>query len=166
VKLTRKDAEFEWGPDQEQAQANLIKAVLESPALRPLDYKSPSPVILAVDTSYIAVGYFLAQCDEENPRVRFYNRFGSITLNDCKARFSQPKLEIYGLYCAFKTLRMYLIGIRNLVVEVDASHIKGMLQNLDILPSASINRWIVSILTFHFHLVHVPGTSHGPNGLS
>jgi hypothetical protein len=140
VKLTQKDAEFEWGPDQEQAQADLIKAILESPALRPLDYKSPSPVILAVDTSYIAVGYFLVQCNEENPRVRFYNWFGSITLNDCEARFSQPKLEIYGLYRAFKTLRMYLIGIRNLGVEVDASHIKGMLQNPDILPSASINR--------------------------
>jgi hypothetical protein len=41
-----------------------------------------------------------------------------------------------------------------------------MLQNPDISPSASINRWIVSILTFHFELVHVPGTHHGPDGLS
>ncbi|KZT18094.1 hypothetical protein NEOLEDRAFT_1184578 [Neolentinus lepideus HHB14362 ss-1] len=41
-----------------------------------------------------------------------------------------------------------------------------MLQNPDIVPSASINRWIVSILTFHFKLVHVPGVKHGPDGLS
>ena len=166
VKLTRKGADFEWGPDQEAAQKDLVDAVLSSPALRPLDYESIAPIILAVDTSYIAVGYFLAQCDEKNPRVRYYNRFGSITLNDREARFSQPKLEIYGLFRAFKALRLYIIGVRNLVVEVDASHIKGMLQNPDILPSASINRWIVAILTFHFHLVHVPGSSHGPDGLS
>jgi hypothetical protein len=41
-----------------------------------------------------------------------------------------------------------------------------MLSNPDIAPSASINRWIVSILTFHFTLVHVAGTHHGPDRLS
>jgi hypothetical protein len=41
-----------------------------------------------------------------------------------------------------------------------------MLSNPDISPSASINQWIVAILTFHFDLVHVPGMHHGPNGLS
>ena len=41
-----------------------------------------------------------------------------------------------------------------------------MLQNPDISPSASMNRWILTILMFHFDLVHVPGTNHTPNGLS
>ena len=41
-----------------------------------------------------------------------------------------------------------------------------MLNNPDIMPSASVNRWIVSILTFHFELRHVPGKQHGPDGLS
>ena len=41
-----------------------------------------------------------------------------------------------------------------------------MLSNPDIAPSASINRWILSILMFHFTLVHVPGSHHGPDGLS
>ena len=41
-----------------------------------------------------------------------------------------------------------------------------MLQNPDIAPSASVNRWILAILSFHFELVHVPGTHHGPDGLS
>jgi hypothetical protein len=45
-------------------------------------------------------------------------------------------------------------------------YIKGMLSNPDISPSASINRWIVAILTFHFDLVHIPGTHHGPDRLS
>jgi len=40
-----------------------------------------------------------------------------------------------------------------------------MLSNPDIQPSASINCWILSILTFHFTLVHVKGTLHGPDGL-
>ena len=41
-----------------------------------------------------------------------------------------------------------------------------MLANPDIAPSATINRWILGILMFHFTLVHVPGTHHGPDGLS
>ena len=61
---------------------------------------------------------------------------------------------------------MYLIGVRNLIVEVDARYIKGMLSNPDITPLASVNHWIVSILLFHFTLVHVPGTQHRPDGLS
>jgi hypothetical protein len=33
-----------------------------------------------------------------------------------------------------------------------------MLSNPDISPSTSINWWIVTILTFHFDLVHITGT--------
>ena len=51
-------------------------------------------------------------------------------------------------------------------MEVDARYIKGMLANPNLTPSASMNRWIVSILLFHFTLIHVPSTRHGPNGLS
>jgi hypothetical protein len=166
VKLTRKDAPFEFGEDQINAQTDLIAALLDSQALRAIDYKSDAPVILAVDTSHIAVGFHLCQCDPDDPRRRHYARFGSITLNDREAKFSQPKLELYGLYRSLSALRLYLIGVRNLIIEVDARYIKGMLANPDIAPSASVNRWIFSILSFHFELVHVPGTNHGPDGLS
>jgi hypothetical protein len=164
--LTKKAVPFVYGPEQIAVQEKLKKALLESPALRPINYRSPAPVILAVDTSYIAIGFFLCQCDEDNPCIRYYNHFESITLNDREARFSQAKLEIYSLYRALRKLALYLIGVRNLIVEMDARYVKGMLQNPDIAPSASINCWILSILTFHFELVHVPGTMHGPDGLS
>src|SRR5713101_5252498 len=130
------------------------------------DYNTDSPIILSVDTSYIAIGHILGQCDSENPKIRYFTRFGSITLNEREARFSQPKLKLYGLYCAVRALKLYLIGCRNLIIEVNAQYIKGMLANPDIAPSTSINRWIISILVFHFTLVHVPGSFHGPDGLS
>ena len=166
VKLTRKDIPWEWSEEQIRAMGDLRDAVINSPALKPLDYESDSPVILAVDTSYIAVGYFLCHCSPEDVKRRNYSRFGSITLNEREARFSQAKLEIYGLFRALRATRLWIIGVRKLVVETDARYIKGMLANPDIQPSASINRWILSILTFHFELVHVKGTFHGPDGLS
>jgi RNase H-like domain found in reverse transcriptase len=139
VKLTRKGTLWEFGPKQIDAMIDLKDALIKSPALRPVDYHSGTAVILSVDTSYIAVGYLLSQCDTKNPRLRYYARFGSITLNDRESRFSQPKLELYGLFRSLRALKLYLIGVRNLVVEVDAKYIKGMLQNPDIAPSASIN---------------------------
>jgi hypothetical protein len=166
VKLTRKGVEWEFGQDQLDAMKDLKDALLSSPALRPIDYNSDSPVILSVDTSSIAIGIILAQCDPTDTKRRFIAKFGSITLNEQEARYSQPKLELYGLYRALRSLKLYLLGVRNLIVEVDAKFIKGMLDNPDLAPSASINRWILGILMFHFTLVHVPGTHHGPDGLS
>ena len=78
---------------------DLKDALLKSPALQLIDYKSEAPVILSVDTSRIAVGYLLAQCDLKNPWLRYYAKFSLITLNDQEACFSQAKLELYGLYC-------------------------------------------------------------------
>ena len=118
--LMRKDAPFVFGLEQISAQ-DVLKTVLpSSPALRPINYASDSPVILGVNTSLIAVRYLLCQCNADNPHIHRYARFGSITLNDHELRFSQPKLELYGLFHALQSLKMYLIGIRNLIVEVDA----------------------------------------------
>ncbi|THH06591.1 hypothetical protein EW146_g9566 [Bondarzewia mesenterica] len=69
-------------------------------------------------------------------------------------------------FCALCSLKLYLISIHNLIIEVDARYIKGMLANPDLEPSTSINHWILSILTFHFTLIHIPGTLHTPDGLS
>jgi hypothetical protein len=166
VNLTHKEVPFEFGPTQVAAQADLKEALLNLPALRPIDYNSDSPVILAVDTSHIAVGFYLCQADLNLPKKCYFARFGSLPLNDRERCFSQPKLELYGLYRALQAYKMFLVGIRNLIVKVDARYIKGMLNNPDIAPSASVNRWIVSILTFHFELRHVPGKYHGSDGLS
>ena len=68
---------------------------------------------------------------------------------------------------ALRAFRVFIVGLKNLTVEVDAKYIKGMLNNPDIQPNATINRWIAAILTFDFKLVHVPAAKHtGADGLS
>ena len=87
--------------------------------------------------------------------------------DDRESCYSQAKIEIYGLWHALQAYRLYIIGIKNLHVEIDASYIKGMLNNPDIQPGAAVNRWIVGIKLFHFDLIHVPGKLHNaPDGLS
>src|SRR5437588_2983548 len=93
--------------------------------------------------------------------------FGLITLNEVESRYSQAKLELYGLFRALRAVRVWIFGVPKLTIEVDAKYIKGMINNPDLQPNASINRWIAGILLFDFELVHVPGDRHtGADGLS
>ena len=133
--------------------------------LQPINYSSNSPVILTVDTSSIAVGFYLCQTNPENPQKHYFAHFRSISLNEREQHFSQPKLELYGLFRTLRTYKIYIIGVWNLIIEVDARYIHGMLNNPNTALSASVNHWIVSILTFHFELCHVPGKIHGSDGL-
>ncbi|THH10409.1 hypothetical protein EW146_g8383 [Bondarzewia mesenterica] len=80
-----KEEPFHFGPDQIAAQENLKAALLASPILRLIDYSSKAPVILAVNTSHIAVSFYLCQCNPDNFKICYYTHFGSITLNDCEA---------------------------------------------------------------------------------
>jgi len=63
-------------------------------------------------------------------------------------------------------LKIHIIGVQKLVVKVNCCSIKGMLENPDLAPNASMNCWIIAIRMFHFELVHVPGILHGLDGLS
>jgi len=65
-----------------------------------------------------------------------------------------------------KDCRIWIIGVKNLLIEVDAKYIKSMINNPDIQPNAAINYWILAILLFDFQLCHVPGHAHGLDGLS
>jgi hypothetical protein len=128
-------------------QEDLKTALRESPELCAINYTSSASIILAINASYIAISFQLCQCDVTTLSQCYYNQFCSITLNGRESKYSQPKLEIYGLYHALYALCLYLIGVQNLAVEVDVRYINWMLSNPDISPTTSIDWWIVAILT-------------------
>jgi RNase H-like domain found in reverse transcriptase len=96
VNLTRKDVPFEFGEEEEESMERLRTAIITSPALRPIDYTSDRPIILAVNSCPIAVGFILSQIGSDGKR--YPNCFGSITFNERESRYSQAKLELYGLF--------------------------------------------------------------------
>jgi hypothetical protein len=165
VDLTRKDAEFIWEPLQEAAFLKLKELVISAPALRSINYKSDRPVYLSVDTSIYGIGFILSQEDDKGRRAPA--RYGSLPLTQTEANYGQSKLELYGLFRALRHYRAFIVGVKNLIVEVDASSIKGMLSNPDVQASAVVNRWIQGVQQFDFSLVHVPAHKHkGPDALS
>ena len=163
--LTKKEIPFVWEEPQQTSMDDLKRAATTAPALKPIDYASILGVILAVDTSKIAVGYVIFQDDAEGKRHPC--RYGSITLKEPESRYSQAKLELYGLMRSLKETRPFIISVTKLTVEMDAAYIKGMLNNPDEVPNATLNRWIAYIQLFTFELRHVSATEFkGPDGLS
>ena len=165
VNLTRKGETFIWEDEHANAMQQLKDVIINSSALISIDYSTDRPVYLSVDSSWHGVGWILSQ--ECADGIRRPSCFGSISWNERESNYSQPKIELYGLFHALRALRLHLIGVRNLIVEMDAVFIRGMLNNPDVQPNAVINRWIAAILLFDFKLVHVPAAKHqGPDGLS
>lgn len=165
TELTRKNLPFSWDIRRQEAMDGLKYAVSTAPAIRPINYKSLNWVILEVDTSIIAIGFILSQLDDEGRRRPA--RFGSLPINEREAKYSQPKLELYGLFRALRNFRIFIIGVENLIVEMDAKYVKGMINDPDLHPNATMNRWIYGILMFDFVLCHVPAKIFkGPDGLS
>src|SRR5260221_5725552 len=112
--LTKKMAlsKFEWTEEAQGAMDLLKNLVSTMVPVRMLDYelackvKQPDQresdvglVLIHVDASNIGVGWMIAQRleDAEYPVV-----FGSITLNEHKGHYSQPKLELYRVFRALK----------------------------------------------------------------
>jgi hypothetical protein len=165
VYLTHKDTDFIWTTDHNKAMDNLKTEITNSSAFIPINYTTTRPVYLAVDSSWRAVGWILSQqCEDGQQRP---SHFGSIAWNECKAQYSQPKIELYGLFRALCALQIHIVSITNLVIEIDVQFICGMINNPDVQPNAAMNCWIAVIRLFSFKLAHVPAQKHlGADGLS
>jgi len=165
--VVKKDVPFEWRLVQEKAQSDL-KTLIES-CFHTRNPKFPSEqlLVLAVDTSWRAVGYYLYQRDKEEPKRIHYVKFNSLLIDDRQQRYSQPKRELCGLQCTLEQEVYLLKGCRNFIVETDVKYLAGMLNNPGKMPNATINRWVDYIWTnFFFELVHKKGKTFGLDGLS
>ncbi|KAF7773662.1 hypothetical protein Agabi119p4_5829 [Agaricus bisporus var. burnettii] len=165
--ICKKGVPFEWGPEQITAQQHLKDSIAMCLHTRNPKFPSSKPLVLAVDSSWRGVGYYLYQRDENDQKLVHYVKFNSILMDERQQRYSQPKRELCGLRMALEEEIYLLRGCRNLVVETDAKYLFGMLNNPGKLPNATVNRWVDYIRThFHFMLLHKKGKSFGPDGLS
>ena len=157
----KKGVEFVWTEECQESFDTLKELGTSAPALMPIDYSCDRAIIISVDPSYMGVGMILSQIDEKGKRRP--SRYGSLPFSKVDATYSQPKLELYGLFRVLRHFRLYIIGATNLIVEVDAKYIKEMLNEPELQPNAVINRWIQGILMFDCYMALVP-YSHSTYG--
>ena len=179
VLMTTKEAAaqpFEWTEEAQKTMARLKESTKAAPPLASIDYVLASEiarseqretdmglVTLAVDSSVIGAGWIISQTTQGGDLPVL---FGSVTFKPHESRYSQPKLELYGLFRALKAERHRLYGI-HFRVKVDARSLIEMINKPDLLPNAPGNRWMAFIQLFDFEVVHVKAERHkGPDGLS
>lgn len=164
TQLCRKtDDLFVFTQEAQNAMDILKKLVASAPILKVVDYElaklaTPPPrvsnhglVVLVVDSSIHGSGWVLYQHIETDKHPVL---FGSCTFNRTESQYSQPKVELYGVFRAVKEMRHRVWGI-HFLLEVDAKFLKEMIKEPD-LPNALMTRWVSYIQLFDFHLEHVP----------
>ena len=97
---SHQDKEFIWNDRRQAAFDEIKRLITTAPALHPIDYLSDNPVILSVNSSQEAAGIILSQIDDNGHRCPA--RYGSIPMSERESRYSQPKLELFGLYRALR----------------------------------------------------------------
>jgi hypothetical protein len=175
--LTRHSTEiFNWSTEANEAFERLKFLASTAPPLIKINFELALKIIrpemrtsdlglvtIAVDSSIIGAGWILSQITEKGELPVL---FGSVTFKEHEGRYSQPKLELYGLYRALKAQRHMLYGI-HFRIKVDARSLIEMVNKPDMMPSIPGNRWLAFIQLFDYEIVHVPAERHkGPDGLS
>lgn len=168
------DEVFEFPQKAQTAMDELKKLIASPPVLRPIDYdatrliskqserKLHGEVTVAVDSSMYGAGFILYQ---QNEIERHPALFGSCTFNRVESKYSQPKLELYGVYRAVRELRHRIWGVF-FMLEVDAKFLQQMVKEPD-LPNAPMTRWVSYINLFDYDIQHVPAAKGlGQDGLS
>jgi len=139
--IVKKNIPFEWGPVQQQAQKKLKELIEECFHTRNPKFPSEQPLVLVVDTSWRAIGYYIYQRDDDNPKQIHYVKFNSLLMDPQQQRYSQLKRELCGLRRALEQEIYLLRGYRSFIVETDAKYLMGMLNNPGKMPNTTINRW-------------------------
>lgn len=168
------DDVFIFPENAQKAMDQLKELIASPPVLRPVDYKAArqvsrqsdrkthGEVTVAVDSSMHGAGFILYQ---QNEIERHPALFGSCTFNPVESRYSQPKLELYGVFRAVRELRHRIWGVF-FALEVDAKFLKQMVSEPD-LPNAPMTRWVSYINLFDYEIQHVPAAKGlGQDGLS
>jgi len=96
TELYHKNKDFIWDDRRQTAFDKIKKLVSSAPALHPINYLSDNPVILSVDSSHEAAGMIFSQ--EDDSGCHRPARYGSVPMSERESRYSQPKLELFGLY--------------------------------------------------------------------
>ena len=101
-RLMKKDQDFEWQDDQQEAMDALKKSLTEALALKPIDYESSGQIVLSVDSSLQGWGAILQQ-EEVDTKKRHPARYECGMCVTSEKKYDSGKLECRGLLKARKS---------------------------------------------------------------
>jgi len=150
TKLTRKQAKWCWGLEEERAFQQLKDALTTAPILACPDFERR--FVLQTDASTSGLGAVLSQHFNEGERVIAY---ASRTLNRAEKNYSATELECLAVIWGIRHMRGYLEGYEFTVVT-DHQALRW-LQRLDS-PTGRLGRWALELQQYRFDIRYRRGS--------
>ena len=158
-RLTRKNASFHWGSEQQESFDKLKLLLSNAETLGYYDVNAETQVIS--DASPVGLGAVLVQKQNNEHRVIVY---ASRSLSDIERRYSQTEKEALGLVWACERFHPYIYGAE---FELVTDH-----KPLEFIfsprskPSARIERWVLRMQPYTYTVRYVKGRSNIADALS
>ena len=157
--LMKKDVDFVWTDDCQQAFVELKKRLMNEPILAlPQNDKT---YILDTDASDYGLGAVLSQQQDEGEKVIAY---ASKTLSRAEQKYETTRKELLAIVYGLRQHKQYLLG-RHFIIRTDHAALTWLRKTAE--PMPQLARWLAFIEQFDYEVVHRPGLRHGnADGLS
>jgi hypothetical protein len=156
---TRTDKEFQWGEEQAAAFVELKRTLSSSTTLALFEKTARTTVV--ADASPVGLGAVLLQMQNGTQRPISY---ASRSLTNVERRYSQTEKEALALVWACERFNMYLIG-RPFDLVTDHKPLETIYGPRS-KPSARIERWVLRLQPYDFHVIYVPEKTNIADPLS
>ena len=160
TRLTRKNTEFVWGPEQQSSFDSLQRALTTEPVIA--IYDPSKPVVLYTDASKIGIGAVLMQKDQDNHNhvVAYFSR----RLNQHEANYSASELEVLAVVDSLEHFHVYVHG-RHTHIFSDHAALQWLFSLKK--PTSRLYRWSVRLSVYTYTIHHRAGKLHQvPDALS
>lgn len=158
-KLTRKDVEFKWTEETEEAFNKLKTSLISAPILKCPDFNLPFSI--HSDASSFAIGAVLTQTHDnvEHP-IAYCSRI----LNKHEVNYTTTERELLAVLYALEQFRMYVEGQKcNIITDHASLQWFYKLKN----PTGRLARWSIRLSQFDFNIMHRKGKDNVlPDALS
>lgn len=163
--LRRKDADFIWDREHEEAFGKIKEAMKSSRLLT--HFNNTLPVFLATDASNYGLGAVVYhKLSDGSEKVIEY---ASRTMTTTEVKYSQIEKEALAIVWGMERFQAYLYG-RKFTLRTDHRpllKILGPKADTPIIAAKRIHRWAIRLAMFDFHIEYVPTAEFGnADGLS
>ena len=159
-KIARKGTPFVWSGDQAKAFEKLKEQIASAPVLAYFDKEAHIQVI--ADASPVGLGAVLVQEKNGESRAVCY---ASRTLSSVERRYSQTEKEALALVWACERFHLYLYGLAKFDLVTDHEALKVIYSRTS-KPSARIERWVLRLQPYNYHVIYVPSRRNIADALS
>ncbi len=154
--LTKANAKWEWGEEQEQSYNQLKEKLTCAGTMAYFDTSKDAE--LHVDASPFGLGAILLQGGKPIA-------YGSRTLSPVEQRYSQTEREALAVYWGCEHYRLYTYG-RPVVITTDHKPLESIFGNPKSKPPPRIERWMLKLQDYNKLVKYAPGRDNPADYMS